>query len=87
MSEQDQCPNLNQDFVQSKQTVLLTYSYLLRVTKVYITRTMVWIIRTQLVSKLLSPYKKEIDRMNHVKDSLNKLEHNTAHQNKLTTYS
>jgi len=48
---------------------------------------MVWIIRTQLVSKLLSPYKKEIDRMNHVKDSLNKLEHNTAHQNKLTMYS
>ena len=48
---------------------------------------MVWIIRTQSVSKLLSPYKKEIDRMNHVKDSLNKLEHNTAHQNKLTTYS
>jgi len=50
---------------------------------------MVWIIRAQSVSKLLSPYKKEIVRMNHAKDSLNKMEYSIAHlyQSKLTTYS
>ena len=72
----------------SRQT-LSTYSYLPRVTKEYITRTMAWIIRTQSVSNLLSPYKKEIDRMNYGKDSLNKLEYSIAHlyQDKLTLYS
>jgi hypothetical protein len=67
----------------------VAYRYRPRVTKESIAINMVWIIRTRSVSKLLSPYKKEIVRMNHAKDSLNKLEYSIAHlyQDKLTLYS